>query len=399
LAKVRVRDSIFGVIDLPGYLDGLLTTPEFRRLSEVRLINVNSPSLSSLSETKRYSHTLGVMRLALENPMLGFDESERKALLAAIVVHDAATPAFAHLFEYFLMDRFAWDHESAIPDLLIEGGDVDPLSTQIYFSKTPQFERLCKAAKVDIGIVMEIIRGQHPLSRLVFGSIDFDNLDNVARMNWMLGYPIDRERILSIAKNLGASANVGLILPESERRNLSYWLDLRRQAYEVLVFDAPTVSAQAVLSKVIRHGLETGDLGLQDWMYSDHEMIDALRSSSIENKKMLDKDFLGPLPEMYLLHHFQDPDHAAFAKGRDDLVELAEQFMKEEGVSGRIYGYSFRDKGAFSKRIEASDPNNGATWTVGEKSDSLVVYGFTSKPGRYVPSEAGRRFADWITRL
>ncbi|MEP2031430.1 MAG: hypothetical protein ABJI96_22260 [Paracoccaceae bacterium] len=331
--------------------------------------------------------------------MLGFDESERSALLAAIVVHDAATPAFAHLFEYFLTDRFEWDHESAIPDLLSEGGDVDRLSTQIYFSKTPQFERLCKAAKIDFAIVMAIIRGQHPLSRLVFGSIDFDNLDNVARMNWMLGHSVDRQRILSIAGNLGAGTDVGLTLPETEKSNLGYWLDLRRQAYEVLVFDAPTVSAQAVLSKAIRRGLEEGDLGLQDWTYADHEMIDALRDSSLDNKKMLDNDFLGPLPNLCMLYHFQDTDHAAFSMGRDELVALIEQFMKEKGVSGRVYGYSFRDKGAFSKRIEAFDPRNGQTWTLGEKSNSLVVYGFTSKHGRYDPSEAGRCFADWITSL
>ena len=83
---LKVHDCIFGSFELPSYLDSLLTTPEFRRLSEVRLININSPSLSSLSETKRYSHTLGVLRLALANPMLGFSEEERKALFAAIIV-------------------------------------------------------------------------------------------------------------------------------------------------------------------------------------------------------------------------------------------------------------------------------------------------------------------------
>lgn len=393
---MKVFDCIFGQFDLPSYLDGLLTTPEFRRLSEVRLININSPSLSSLSETKRYSHTLGVLRLALANPMLGFDAEERKALLAAIVVHDAATPAFAHLFEYFLTDRFSWDHEMAIPDLLSEGGDIDRLSTQIYFSQTPRFAELCKSAKIDFDIVMSIVCGKHPLSRLVFGSIDFDNLDNVARMNKMLGERIEENRLLRLAENLGAGMNTTLELPKSLCDDVSYWLDLRRHAYEVLVFDTPTVSAQAVLSKAIRTGLELGDLGLEDWIYSDYKMIEVLRESSLETKKMLDRDFLGPLPSICLLHHFRDPAHQLFGKGRDEIVRLVEDFLSAQPIDGRIYGYSFRDKGAFSKRVEAVDPADGETWSVGQKSDSLVVYGFTSRKGPWNPAQLGEGFASWV---
>lgn len=393
---MKVRDCIFGEFDLPPYLDRLLTTPEFRRLSEVRLINVNSPSLSSLSETKRYSHTLGVLRLALSNPMLGFDEEERKALLAAIVVHDAATPAFAHLFEYFLSDRFSWDHEMAIPDLLSEGGEIDRRSMQIYYSQTPKFLEICKSEKIEFDIVMSIVRGQHPLSRLVFGSIDFDNLDNVARMNWMLGEKVDIQRILRIAENLGAGTNTGLVLPKAQRDDVHYWLDLRRRAYEVLVFDAPTVSAQAVLSKAIQSGLETEVLALEDWTYSDFEMIRVLRDSSLETKKMLDSDFLGPLPNMCLLHQFNDTSHRVFSMGRDEIVSMIEEFLASEKVGGRLYGYSFRDKGAFSKRVEAVDPVDGDSWSVGEKSDSLLVYGFTSKSGRWKHRERGERFAAWV---
>lgn len=393
---MRVHDCIFGVFELPSYLDRLLTTPEFRRLSEVRLININSPSLSSLSETKRYSHTLGVLRLALANPMLGFDEEEHKALLAAIVVHDAATPAFAHLFEYFLSDRFAWNHEMAIPDLLSEGGGIDRLSTQIYFSQTPKFSQLCKAARIDFDIVMSIVRGQHPLSRLLFGSIDFDNLDNVARMNWMLGVDVEKQRLLRLAENLGAAGHAALELPKALLADVEYWLGLRRGAYEVLVFDPPTVSAQAVLSKAIRKSLDLGDIGLEDWLYSDYKMIEVLRGSSLNTKKMLDHDFIGSLPNMCLLHHFQDSAHPVFDRGRDAIVGLVERFLSNQHIGGRVYGYSFRDKGAFSKRVEAVDPIDGETWSVGLKSDSLVVYGFTSKNGSWSPTELGERFASWV---
>lgn len=393
---LKVYDCIFGGFDLPSYLDALLTAPEFRRLSEIRLININSPSLSSLSETKRYSHTLGVLRLALANPMLGYSEAERKALLAAIVVHDAATPAFAHLFEYFLSERFDWDHEMAIPDLLSDKGDLDRVSTQIYYSHTPKFKELCHSAKIDFDIVMEIVGRRHPLSRLVFGSIDFDNLDNVARMNWMLGGEVRVERLMKIAENLGARAGVGLLLPKGLAEEVHYWQGLRKRAYEVLVFDGPTVAAQAVLSKAIRRCLEDGTINLEDWTYTDAKLVDVLRESSIENKRMLDFDFIGELPKMCLLHRFEDPAHKIFGFERDRVVDLLGDFLALQNVGGRVYGYAFRDRGAFGKRINAIDPTTGEEWAAGESSNSLVVYGFSSARRGLSPGELGEQFSRWI---
>jgi HD superfamily phosphohydrolase len=395
---LKVYDCIFGSFNLPTYLDALLTAPEFRRLSEIRLININSPSLSSLSETKRYSHTLGVLRLALANPMLGYSESERKALLAAIVVHDAATPAFAHLFEYFLSERFDWDHEMAIPDLLSDSGNLDRVSTQIYYSQTPKFKELCRSSKIDFDVVMEIVGRRHPLSRLVFGSIDFDNLDNVARMNWMLGEEVRVDRLMKIAENLGARANVGLLLPQELADEVRYWLSLRKRAYEVLVFDGPTVAAQAVLSKAIRRSLENGTINLEDWTYTDAKLVDVLRDSSIENKRMLDYDFIGELPKLCLLHRFEDPTHKIFKLERDRIFDLLEDFLDLQNLGGRVYGYAFRDKSAFGKRISAMDPTTGEEWAVGESSNSLVVYGFCSARRGSSSDELGRQFSRWIEK-
>jgi HD superfamily phosphohydrolase len=392
---LKIIDAIYGNINLPDFLDPLLVSPEFRRLSEVRLININSPSLSSLSETRRYSHTLGVIYLALLNPMLGFGEEERKSLLAAIIVHDAATPAFAHLFEYFLSDRFNWNHEAAIPSLLVGNMSVDSVSTQIYFSQTPKFKEICDKSRIDFELILAILKGEHPLSRLVFGSIDFDNLDNVARMNWMLGVRVETERIERLASNLGAQLGVGLILPKSIREDVDYWRKIRRHAYEILVYDAPTVSAQAVLSRAIKDSLENGTLGLQDWMYPDTELISALRKSTTSTKKMLDRDFIGILPNMCLLSKIDDMSHPFARLPREAAIDQIEVFLKKRGVGGRIYGYVFRDKGAFEKQVVAVDPHDGEEWTVGEQSNSILIYGFSTAPIRWNPKDLGKDFLTW----
>lgn len=257
---------------------------------------------------------------------------------------------------------------------------------------------MCRSARINFDLVMSIVRAEHPLSRLVFGSIDFDNIDNVARMNWMLGLGVDKAKLMRLAETLGASRDVGLVLPEQRREDLQYWLSLRRQAYQILVFDAPTVAAQAVLSKALRIGLERGDLALEDWLYSDYQMIEALRESSTVTKRMLDSDFIGRLPGMCLLHHFCDVTHPIFDTPRDAIVTLVEDFLSRQRIGGRCYGYSFRDRGAFSKEVRALDPTTGAPWSLGERSDSLIVYGFSSKrAGEAGALDLGQQFAKWIS--
>ena len=58
-----VHDLLYGCIQIPSVLDRLVAVPEVRRLSQIRLLNCLSPSLSSLGEVRRFSHTLGVLHL------------------------------------------------------------------------------------------------------------------------------------------------------------------------------------------------------------------------------------------------------------------------------------------------------------------------------------------------
>jgi HD superfamily phosphohydrolase len=394
---MKVVDALWGTFELPSFLDKLLMSPEFRRLSDIRLININSPSLASLSETRRYSHTLGVLRLALTNPMLGFGVEEHKAVLAAIILHDVGTPAFAHLFEYFLKDRFEWSHESVVPDLITGRIEPDSIATQIYYSQQPKFKKLCVEAGIDFDLVLEILRKRHPSSKLIFGSLDYDNIDNVARMNWMLGERVDLDRLKQLASQLGASDRPELELPIEQEGNLQYWIEIRKKAYDVLVFDPPTVAAQAVLSRAIKICLDEDRLNLQDWTYNDTELIAALRNSSVRVKKIIDHDLVGELPNLHLCCQILDVNHRLFRMSRDAVVALLEEFLKLRRKDGRVYGYSFRDKGTFQKKITAWDAGARSMWSVGKTSDSLVVYGFCSYAPSRAPELVGQEFVDWAS--
>jgi len=52
-----IRDTLYGAFEIPEFLDRLVLSPEFRRLNEIRLININSVSLAALADVRRYSHT------------------------------------------------------------------------------------------------------------------------------------------------------------------------------------------------------------------------------------------------------------------------------------------------------------------------------------------------------
>jgi HD superfamily phosphohydrolase len=394
-----IRDALYGPFELPAFLERLVLAPEFRRLSEIRLLNINSASLAGLADVSRYSHTLGVLRLALLNPLVGLGENELKAFLASIVVHDAGTPAFAHLFEYFLSERYGWDHESVVSSILTGTHHPDQHAHQIFRSHTPNFKKLCCAARVDFDLVLEFVRRRHRYSRLIFGSLDLDNLDNVARMTWMMGHHFDLACILRLAGSIGVDQSGQLQLPITAEEDVQTWLRLRSSAYEVLVFDGPTVAGQAVLSKVISLALDEGQLDLTDWHYDDKSLLDALMDSPATKKK-LQADFFGQLPGLCLLYVARgDNLRRLNAIGRDTIVALIEEFLRDHfGPNGGVYGHIFRDRGTFAKRVDFVDPPSGQTWSVGKQSASLIMYGFIRRSSRCVSEaeQTGKEFGRWI---
>ena len=391
-----IHDPIYGRFQLPSFLERFVLSPEFRRLSEIRLININSASLAALADVRRYSHTLGVLFLTLSNPLASFGEDEHRALLAAMIVHDAGTPAFAHLFEYFLMDKFDWDHEKVVPLLLRKEHHPDKSAHQIYSSQIPIFEKICSKSKVDFELVLSMLDGRHPGSKLIFGSVDFDNIDNVARMNWMLGNRFDPARLISLASSIDVGPKGELQIPELQRDNLQLWADLRRQAYQVLVFDGPTVAGQAVLSRAIADALDDQTLSVDDWHYQDSDLIGTIRAHSPKGKLRLENDFFGMPPSTLLTWQIEDPDHPLHSLSRETLNEFIEDFLVERFSVPRPYGYVFRDRGTFSKKVVAIDPGTKKAWALGERSHSLILYGFGGKKSAKNPAAIGREFECWI---
>lgn len=390
---MKILDPLYGAFELPRYLEYLVETPEFRRLSEVRLLNINSVSLAALADVRRYSHTLGVLCLALRNPLLGYGEDEHKALLAAIIIHDAGTPAFAHLFEYFLNDRADWSHEQVLSSILNKTAHRDGKFQQFFQYQVPGFEAACRKAKISYDLVGQIVDGRHPLSRLVFGSLDFDNIDNVYRMALMLGLKPNIQSGLTLAGNIGVAASGDVTLERKFESEVNEWRRLRRAVYEILVFDAKTVAGQAVLSKVISDALSASEVSEEDWGLTDSALIDAICRTSPAGKARLERDFFGRLPQLCLIAQTTGLDGGLWELTRDALARRIETFLASEYPLNGLYGYALRDSGTFEKALTFQSPSGSSIWSSGMKSRSLVLYGFTRSARLKVsPEELGRQF-------
>jgi HD superfamily phosphohydrolase len=354
----------------------LLFTPEVRRLSQIRLLNTLTPSLATLGELRRYSHTLGVLFLFQSNRQHIFSPEECDALGASVILHDIGTPPFGHLFEYHLREMTGWNHESIIKAILWGFHAPENKAHQIFGGRQIQVLSELRRSGISIEIVQAIVTRAHPLSQLLFGSLDLDNLDNVARMAWALGMKSDPAILVNIAANITVTRDG--VLQLSERRyglHIRHWAGLRRRIYDILVFDPPTVAAQAVLSEAIEIGLRCKILTEADWDLYDEVLIEKLRSFD-QTKRLISRDYLGDLPKTVFALQLSGALADYQLDSRSVAKEVIEDVLSRCFGKGKALAYVFIDGGTFEKRVDFVDPDTGRPWAIGESSKSVVLYAF-----------------------
>jgi len=158
-------DPLYDAIAVPQWVEDLLTTEPFRRLTGVSLSDVPGELLFGHSFPSRLEHSRGVYHLArLARP-------RDRAIQAAALAHDLGHGPFSHLTEPLMIERLGFDHETRSAHLL---------------------DRVCRAmsgaatrrlAWLDCDEVARLMLGAGADGRgkLINGLLDYDNIDNVAR--------------------------------------------------------------------------------------------------------------------------------------------------------------------------------------------------------------------------
>lgn len=373
---MKVFDPLYGAFELPSLASRLVMAPEIRRLSQIRLLNSLTPSLATLGELRRFSHTLGVLHLFSFWKSRHADQFSRKdldALEAAILLHDVATPPFGHLFEYILKEKQGWDHEQASSELFRRHHAPENFGHQIFAGQTPKVYRLIQKLNIDHTAIDEILKKRHQLHALIMGSVDFDNIDNVWRMAWSLGLNARIEDARELASEISVSSNGNLVVPRSSRGLLAKWAALRKSVYEILIFDPSTVAGQAILTKAFRIAINEGFLSGESWTLTDEELLSELQKHP-STKRIINQQYLGELPQSLMTIQLKWNDGPLFSAPREEIESSALNSLAPI-LKGNLLIYIFKERGSFSKKITLFD-EDGKKEQFGETTQSLIIYLF-----------------------
>lgn len=261
---ISFRDILYGQIDLPDWLEPFIKLPEVVRLRGVRLSNVDSYQYKDFNGPTRWGHSLAVAYLAsrcARKRLLG--KRETVHLVLGALLHDVATPPFAHTAEQVVA---GFDHELEGQRLLqaIHSNNLQP-SVTVFASQLPKFTKTCKSISrelhlhVDVDEVGRIVLGEGALGFLVNGTIDLDNIDNVVRASLYMGLRVDPRMPLALAEWLASQATMPLALSDSPEPLVKKWLTLRDELYRSFYESSDEeLGRQAFLQHIMRRALAAG---------------------------------------------------------------------------------------------------------------------------------------------
>lgn len=321
---ITFSDLLYGRIELPRWIGPFLRIPEFVRLRNVRLSNVDSIEFKDFGSARRWEHGIAVAYLAWRcGEFRGLKMSQRAELTLAGLLHDIATPPFAHTAEAVLD---GYDHEfetqrvlSALPT---ESSYPD---MPVYGSSLPQFRRAVRALAREEGIsidadeVARMVVGDGELGFLISGTIDLDNVDNVTRGCAHMGFKVDPLVPLQIVRWLSEHSGAPTDLEKETNPAVQAWLEYRKRYYTAFFSSSDQEHGrQALLQHLMRRALGAG-LPRRALVWStDEELLN--RISQLEEHTTIRERI--SLPDLVEQYRLIDPTHRIFSVDIDDEDEF-----------------------------------------------------------------------------
>lgn len=281
--RTLIIDPLYKRSELHEFAFDLAMTPELQRLRDIRLSNVNSLFLPGISNISRFEHSLGMAILAerLSN-RLKIGEVDKHHLIAASMLHDAATPPFGHTVEYIFQQKDPhYSHEDNIKKILSEEESQEDgiigRYTQTSGKEQKAFRIISskKIANIALNpkIVADLILGETNLGKFIKSDFDLDNIDNIYRMAYHMGIDFDQSIINLIIDGYVLLGNQIAYL-ENNIQYLQNWLDIRQKLYAELMPNQFDFSAKTMISHGVSKAIDAGEiLGRYDWTLTDTELF------------------------------------------------------------------------------------------------------------------------------
>ncbi len=254
-------DRLYGQHQISKQALAIYQTPQFARLNRISLSAVPTWVQTTGTCASRAEHSRGVRFLAeLLTTKKSFKKYRTNLVLAA-TLHDIGSPPFSHLAEPFQMAITGKTHEEFSKEVMI--------NTQI--------AKVIKKQGGNLDTIIDYISGNiPPISDLINGSIDLDNLDNTLRFGQSMGL-IDAHLyydptliVQSFKLDNGKLTIDGRYLPA-----INSWEKCRNQVYK-FVYSHENLSPGAMLTRALYFAYQEGEITKRFFEKTDDQALNFL---------------------------------------------------------------------------------------------------------------------------
>ena len=398
-----INDPVHGFIRIPNeLLFDILQHPYVQRLGRIKQLGVSNFVYPGAVHT-RLMHSIGAMHLAheaihnLREKGIGISDSERTAVMAAMLLHDVGHGPFSHVLENTLVQGIT--HEE-ISLLMMEQINRD-LTSDEQLNLQGEVERPLDEA-------LAIYRNEYPrrfLHQLISSQLDMDRMDYLCRDSFFCGVAegsIASERLL---KMLNVSGD-RLVIDHKGIYSVEKFLVARRLMYWQVYLHKTSVAAEQVLIQLLRRAKELAHSGkdvfgtpaLRYFLYNDitardfypgseamrmYALLDDTDIQSAMKVWMTSEDIvLSKLAEAYTNRRL----FKAMEVGNTE--ELKRRYMQRFGVSAHEAEYFYAEHTITSHTYSAADDQidilypNGELRNIADASDMWSMAALTRKVER-----------------
>lgn len=385
-----IWDALYGKIEFSPLVYKCMLSPEVQRLREVRLCNINSLCITGSSNINRFEHSVGTAYLAAINieavaqKHLRLTKKEKETFIIAALLHDVANGPFGHSYEY-IMEKKGFVPEQGLRDVL--GGVVStgrgahknssPFET-IFFGKLRALPSILNYEQKEE--VSQIIAGHHPLSKLISDSIDLDNIDNVFRMAYHMGFDFRREAPRKLAESMFIQ-NGSVVFLQEAKTYLEEWYSVRQRVYKFLLLNPQEFAGKYMLTEAMDILFECISQGKAEgrdikWNYSDYQLmeeLDLLKERWLKRKTLLLENVDSRVINEILITESNEEQRVLLKELLENLTLAVP--IKEKGKTGESCKLLLSEN--FSHKIEENGAitiaNRNMVFEISEKKLYKVV--------------------------
>ena len=270
---MNYKDLLYGQIKIPDFYKRLFECKELIRLKGISQAVLPQELMPYKFTPSRFQHGIGVWHLANIVCHNKDFSSICRILPIAGLLHDIGNPPFCHLNEPFLMEMCSKDGESFAQDIL-DGS---------------QTEKWLKKQGFSVEEIISFITGsKRPFSDILNGSIDIDNLDNVARYGKTIGLNQKFFSPAKIAKSFKLrNGKIGLDIKCFNE--VQSWKKARKSVYSAIYGNLHLARAM-MLYRAVEIAFYKGDLNRDFFFLNDLEALEYLKTRCNPQSKQLVKD-------------------------------------------------------------------------------------------------------------